>query len=59
MSRLKPFTAAPVVNRRIKAILLLMCSGIITANAIVAIADSYNNNPEAKQTNSKRIEVYS
>ncbi len=64
MSRLKPFTATPVVNRsvvnrRIKAILLLMCSGIITANTIVAIADSYNNNPEAKQTNSKRIEVYS
>ena len=31
-----------------------MCSGFITANA-----DAYNNNPEAEQTNSKRIEVYS
>lgn len=36
-----------------------MCSGFITASTIVAIADTYNNNPEAKQTNSKRIEVYS
>ena len=59
MSRLKPFTATPVVNRRIKAILLLLSSGFITANTIVAIAGTYNNNPEAKQTNSKRIEVYS
>ena len=30
-----------------------MCSGFIAANA-----DTYNNNPEAKQTNTKRIEVY-
>jgi len=36
-----------------------MCSGFITANTMVAIAGTYNNNPEAKQTNSKRIEVYS
>ena len=59
MSRLKPFTATPVVNRKIKAVLLLMYSGIITANTMAAIAGTYNNNPEAKQTNSKRIEVYS
>jgi hypothetical protein len=58
MSRLIPYTAAPVVNRRIKAILLLMCSGFIAANTIVAIADTHNNT-EAKQTNSKRIEIYS
>ena len=49
----------PVVNSLIKAILLLMCSGFITANTIVAIAAPYHNNPEANQTNSKRIEVYS
>ena len=36
-----------------------MCSGFITANTMAAIAGTYNNNPEAKQTNSKRIEVYS
>ncbi len=64
MSRLKPFTATPVVNssvvnRRIKAILLLMCSSFITANTMSAIAGTYNNKPDAKQTNSKRIEVYS
>jgi Tfp pilus assembly protein FimV len=54
MSRIKPFTGMPVINRAIKAIALLMCSGFIAANA-----STYNNNPEAKQTNSKRIEVYS
>ncbi len=59
MSRLKPFIAVPAVNRRIKAILLLICSGFIAANTIAAIADTHNNNTEAKQTNSKRIEVYS
>ena len=36
-----------------------MCSGSITANTIVAVAGTYNNNSEIKQTNSKRIEVYS
>ena len=36
-----------------------MSSGFITANTIVAMAGTYNNNSEVKQTNSKRIEVYS
>ena len=54
MPRLKPFTGSPVINRLIKIITLLVCSGFIAINA-----DTYNNNPEAKQTNSKRIEVYS
>ena len=59
MSRVKAFTATPAVSRIIKAILLLMSSGLITANTIVAMAGTYNNNSEVKQTNSKRIEVYS
>ena len=54
MLRAKPFTTVPVIHRAILAITLLMCSVFIAANA-----DTYNNNPEAKQTNSKRIEVYS
>jgi L-cystine uptake protein TcyP (sodium:dicarboxylate symporter family) len=59
MSLVKAFTAKPVVSMRIKAILLLMFSGSIAANCVVAIAGTYNNNSEVKQTNSKRIEVYS
>ncbi len=35
-----------------------MCSSFI-ATSITASADTYDNNPEAKLTNSKRIEVYS
>ena len=49
----------PVINSIIKTSTLLICNGFIAANAIVAIADTYNNNLEAKQTHSKRIEVYS
>ncbi|MFV9616257.1 MAG: FimV family protein [Gammaproteobacteria bacterium] len=59
MSRVKLFTAMPVINSIFKTSSLLICSGFIAANSIVAMADTYNNNPEAKQTNSKRIEVYS
>ena len=54
MPRLKLFTAMPIIKRTVPTITLLMCSGFIATNA-----DTYNNNPEAKQTNSKRIEVYS
>lgn len=38
----------------IKTITLLICSGLIAVDA-----SSYDNNSEVKQTNSKRIEVYS
>ena len=36
-----------------------MCSGFVAADLNTARAEAYNNNPEAEQTNSKRIEVYS
>lgn len=36
-----------------------MCSGFVAADLNTARAETYNNNPEAEQTNSKRIEVYS
>ena len=49
----------PVIDSIIKTGSLFICSGFIAAISIVAMADTYNNNPEAKQTNSKRIEVYS
>ena len=49
----------PVINSTFKTTTLLIFSGFLAANSIVAIADTYNNNPEAKQTHSKRIEVYS
>jgi hypothetical protein len=54
MSCAKPFITGPVIHRIIQVITLLMCSSFIATNA-----GSYDNNPEAKQTNSKRIEVYS
>jgi len=48
-----------VINGTFKTATLLIFSGFLAANSIVAIADTYNNNSEIKQTNSKRIEVYS
>ena len=59
MSLVKAITATPAVSRKIKVILLLMSSGFITANTVVTMADTYNINSEVKQTNSKRIEIYS
>ena len=49
----------PVNNRIKKIITLLMCSGFITVGLNAASADTYDNKHEARQTNSKRIEVYS
>ena len=36
-----------------------MCSGFVASDLNTARAETYDNNPEAEQTNSKRIEVYS
>ncbi len=53
MSRIKSSTATHVINKTVQLITLLMCNSFFATNA-----DTYDNNLEAKHTNSKRIEVY-